>query len=76
MNSRAATRGEAQRLGLSGWVRNMDAGSVEVLAEGPRPTVETLLDWCRRGPPFASVESMEVDWEEHRGDLARFAILR
>jgi acylphosphatase len=57
---RDSCRREAQRLGVSGWVRNRPDGSVEVVAEGPRERVEDLLTWCRQGPPRASVTGLSV----------------
>jgi acylphosphatase len=57
---RDSCRREAQRLGVSGWVRNRADGSVEVVAEGPRERVEGLLRWCRQGPPRASVTGLSV----------------
>jgi acylphosphatase len=57
---RDSCRREAQRLGVSGWVRNRADGSVEVVAEGPRERVEDLLTWCRQGPPRASVTKLSV----------------
>jgi len=60
---------EAESLGLSGWVRNLPDGRVEALAEGPRPAVEALVAWCRRGPPAARVSGVEVSWSAALGDL-------
>lgn len=73
---RAETRYEAERLGVTGWVRNRADGSVELVAEGPRASVEELLAWCRRGPEYARVEDVEVRWEEPRGEFTRFGISR
>ena len=50
---------EAQRLGVGGSVRNLPDGSVEVLVEGEAAAVEALETWCRTGPSFARVESVE-----------------
>jgi acylphosphatase len=60
---RASTQHMARKLGLSGWVRNLDTGDVEAAFEGPRATVETALAWCRHGPPAARVTACEVRWE-------------
>jgi len=49
----------AQRMGVSGWVRNLADGSVEALLDGPADAVEELLRACRRGPPGAEVRSIE-----------------
>ena len=64
----------AGRAGVVGWVRNLPDGRVEAVAEGERPRVDALLAWCRRGPPGARVDHVEVAWEEARGDLASFDI--
>jgi acylphosphatase len=69
---RAYTVDEARDLGLSGWVRNLPDGRVEAEAEGERPALEALVAFCRRGPPAARVEGVEVRWAEWRGDLPRF----
>jgi acylphosphatase len=57
---RHATRGEAQRLGLRGWVRNCADGSVEAVALGDEEQLDALARWARRGPPAARVESVDV----------------
>lgn len=49
------------RLGVSGWVRNMADGGVELEAEGESAAVEALLRWCRTGPAMARVDSVDVD---------------
>jgi acylphosphatase len=58
---RASTAEKARRLGLVGWVRNLADGRVELEAEGPAEVVETLVAWCRHGPPAARVDSVAVD---------------
>jgi acylphosphatase len=50
----------AQRLGVTGWVRNRRGGSVEAMIEGTPEAVEALLDWAQLGPPAARVERIEV----------------
>jgi acylphosphatase len=65
---RAETRDRARSLGLSGWVRNVADGSVEAVFEGDRDRIESMLEWCRRGPGFAEVEGLDVAWEEPRGE--------
>lgn len=57
---RASTATQARRLGLLGWVRNNEDGSVEGLVEGPRERVDELLAWCRTGPPAARVDDLSV----------------
>lgn len=63
---------EAQRLGLRGWVRNRWDGSVEVVAEGPRPQLENLLGALQVGPPAARVEEVEAEWLAASGEFQSF----
>ena len=55
---RASTAAEARRLGLSGWVRNLADGRVELEAEGDDARVAALLEWCARGPAAAVVDQV------------------
>ena len=52
------TQEQAQRLGVAGWVRNEVDGSVLVHAEGEADAVDTLVEWCRHGPPSARVRDV------------------
>jgi acylphosphatase len=52
---RVWTRDEALRLGLTGWVRNEEDGSVAALIAGPGGAISTMIERLRRGPPGASV---------------------
>ena len=53
------TRREAQRLGLSGWVRNLATGSVETEFEGKPEQVAAMLDWLSVGSPLSLVSGVE-----------------
>lgn len=61
---RQTTRQKAQELGLTGWVRNMSDGSVEIEAAGPAKQIENLLSWCRQGPAGAQVTGLKIQEEE------------
>lgn len=52
-------QGEAERIGLSGWVRNCSDGCVEVLVSGEDAAVETFIERARIGPPAARVTAIE-----------------
>ena len=65
---RASAAREAVRLGVAGWARNLADGSVEVVYEGPRPAVEDMLAWTRRGPGSARVDGMAILDEEPKGE--------
>ena len=71
---RQSAREQAERLGLSGWVRNLPDGSVEALFEGERPLVEQAVAWCRQGPPRARVDEVVVMWLDGPTETGGFAI--
>jgi len=50
----------AQRLGLTGWVRNRHDGSVEAMVAGSTESVEQLVAWARQGPPSAIVDGVDM----------------
>jgi acylphosphatase len=54
------TQHEAGRLGLSGWVRNLENGDVEAVFSGPAGAVEQMLTAARRGPRSAAVTEVKV----------------
>jgi acylphosphatase len=64
---RGATERQARALGLAGWVRNCDDGSVEAVFEGGRAAVEAAVAWCRRGPAAARVHHLSVSEEAPEG---------
>jgi acylphosphatase len=57
---RASCRQEADRLGAKASARNLPDGRVEVIVEGDETALDELIAWCRRGPPHARVEEIEV----------------
>ena len=62
---RAWTEQQARQLGLSGWVRNLNDGRVEVVIAGAAPAVSSMLKRLHEGPPQAKVEAVAVtDWTE------------
>jgi acylphosphatase len=68
------TRQRAQRLGVTGSVRNAPDGSVRIVAEGEREALEALLFWTRQGPPHATVTSVQARWSEATGEFAGFGV--
>ncbi|WP_028108124.1 acylphosphatase [Ferrimonas futtsuensis] len=57
---RASAQETALRLGVTGYVRNLDDGSVEMLAQGADRAVDAMLDWAHQGPPSAQVSDVLV----------------
>ncbi|MBI2336388.1 MAG: acylphosphatase [Deltaproteobacteria bacterium] len=71
---RAYTQGEARSLKLTGWVRNLPTGQVEILAEGPLQGLEKFLQWASHGPPSAQVRHVETTWGPSLGEFSEFSI--
>lgn len=72
---RAFTAREAQAIGgLTGWVRNLTDGRVEVLVEGEKDRVERLVRWLHKGSMLSRVDGVDVREEEPAGDLAPFGV--
>lgn len=69
---RSSTRILAGELGLSGWVMNLPDGRVEAVFEGEREAVEKMLEWCRKGPEYANVESIDVVENDYTGEFKGF----
>jgi acylphosphatase len=67
---------EAARAGLTGWVRNTPDGDVELVAEGPRASLERLLAWSHHGPRGALVTHVEQRWLPYSGEFDAFRITR
>lgn len=65
----------ARALGVKGFVRNLDDGRVEVVAEGDEASLRQLLEELSIGPPGADVEDLDVKWEKPAGDFKDFTIL-
>ncbi len=68
------TRRQALTLGVTGYVRNQADGTVETVAEGPRESLERLLEQLRVGPPSARVDRVDFKWEEPSGEFDRFEV--
>jgi len=68
------TMQEARSLGLTGWVRNLWDGRVEVLLDGDDDAVKQMVEWCQRGPPSSVVEDVEITWEESTAEFNNFRV--
>lgn len=64
---RVFARREASRLGLAGWVRNLDNGAVEIEAEGTEEALETFEQVLRNGHSYAKVEKIETQAVARKG---------
>ncbi|HUX90988.1 MAG TPA: acylphosphatase [Gallionellaceae bacterium] len=70
---RDSLRREAQRLAVSGWVRNTAEGTVEAMVQGEQTALDRIVQWAHRGPANAQVSNVEV--EAGSGAFHQFEIL-
>jgi acylphosphatase len=71
---RVETKRAADRIGVTGWVRNRPEGTVEAVFEGEREKVEAAINWCRKGPPSGRVDELQLTWEPFQGEFSGFDI--
>ena len=71
---RANTYERAKELQLTGWVRNLPDGRVEIVVEGEKEKVEKLIEWAKVGPSLAKVENVQVKWEKYQEEFEDFKI--
>lgn len=72
---RAYTRETALALKLTGWVRNLPDGRVETVFEGEDTNVQSMLEWCKKGPPHATVNEQEASEQTYTGEFRDFRII-
>jgi acylphosphatase len=68
------TRHNAQRLGVHGWIRNRDDGSVEIQAEAARYRLKQFLKQVRKGPTHSWVQNVDVEWKTPQGESYGFRV--
>jgi acylphosphatase len=71
---RAYTRAVARKAETTGWVRNLQDGRVEAVIEGASKNVDSVVSWCKTGPPSSRVEKVTVYDEQATGEFADFEI--
>lgn len=71
---RMETLEEARKTGVSGWVKNKQDGTVEAVFEGEKALVDSVIQWCRQGPPVSRVDNVDIEWEPYTGKFTGFSI--
>jgi acylphosphatase len=72
---RASAKDVARDIGVTGWVKNMPDGNVEVIVSGSEERVEKFIEWCRKGPKNAEVTEVIVNDSKEK-PLTDFRIIR
>ncbi|OPX92529.1 MAG: Acylphosphatase [Syntrophorhabdus sp. PtaU1.Bin002] len=68
------TMKKANEFDVTGWVRNLHDGRVEIVCEGKKDEVQKLADWCKKGPIGAYVSNVDMTWEDYTGEFDTFQI--
>jgi acylphosphatase len=66
----------ADKVNIKGFARNLENGSVEVIAEGNQEDVQKFIELCKQGPKFASIKDVKVEENRFSGEFKEFKILR
>jgi acylphosphatase len=57
---RATAKEVADQIGIAGWVKNTEDGSVEIMASGTEEELNKFIEWCKQGPRKAVVDKVKV----------------
>lgn len=69
-------RSNATKLGLTGWVRNVEDGGVEAVLQGEKEVIEQMIALCRKGPFMSEVKQIGFEWEDQKEDFPSFEITK
>ncbi len=72
---RMYTSQQARGLGLTGWVKNLSDGRVEVVIEGEESAIDNLLKWCAHGPSCANVTNVRSQFLPPTGEFDSFRVV-
>jgi len=71
---RYSVQKEAEKRGFIGYIKNLNDGSVELVAEGDKNDLKNFIQWCYNGVGLAQVRKIEEDWSEAVGNFDNFVI--
>ena len=71
---RSWVRSRARSLGLTGWINNLENGSVETVFQGEEEKIKEMIKLCKEGPPMAEVENIEIQWDQINGEFKDFQV--
>jgi acylphosphatase len=66
---------KADELNITGWVKNMEDDTVEIVAQGEENELQQFIEWCKEGPSKAIVENVEIKEKETDKSFRRFSIV-
>ena len=71
---RQSTKVMAIKNNVKGWVRNLDDGRVEIVAEGETQDIDNLAHWCKTGPANSRVDEFELSEENISDEFENFEV--
>lgn len=71
---RVYTQEKAEKLELTGWVKNMPDGTVEVCLQGKEDAINKMIEWCREGSPSSKVEDIKIERGAAQEELSEFEV--
>ena len=71
---RANAKKIAESLGLNGYTKNMDDGTVEVVAQGPEEKIKELIEFCKKGPEMSNVKKIEFEFKKVSDEFNGFEV--
>jgi len=71
---RENTKKKAEKLAISGWVKNLRDGRLEAIFEGDRENIEKMVNWAKKGPIWAKIDDFSLVWEDYLGQFKDFEI--
>jgi len=72
---RANTQDLAKSYGLTGWVRNLQNGNVEGVAEGEEVELKRFIEELEESPGASKVDELQVEWKPSKGEFQEFKIV-
>lgn len=69
---RENTQRKAKKFKIGGWIKNLPDDRVEAVFEGDKKSVEKIVNWVKNGPILAKVKSVDIEWQEYRGEFTGF----
>lgn len=73
---RVFTKKNAQKLSLTGWVKNLPDRRVEAVVQGSEGNIQKLIVACKKGPYFSEVKGVAVEWEMPKDEFKEFVVIR
>lgn len=75
INFRNNVKSFADELGIKGYVRNREDGSVMIIAQGDKKKLQSLISWIESNPGFSKIDGLSFRWKEHSIDYSEFSVV-